>query len=109
MQSTVGSAELTRDRAQEILDEVVRRAGKAGQRRAEAAAGVGDRLRDAIPDIRVVTRDELRKLTRELERLGKRLDRIEKQLTRSAPRAPSRTRPQAKSRTGSRTARSSKR
>jgi polyhydroxyalkanoate synthesis regulator phasin len=79
------------------VDEVVRRAeqsaaragrgvrdsvGKASQRQAEAAAGVGDRLRDAIPDIRVVTRDDLRKLSLELERLGKRVDRLEKQLAK---------------------------
>jgi polyhydroxyalkanoate synthesis regulator phasin len=111
--STVGSAGLTRDRAQEIVDEVVRRAeqsaararrgvrdsvGKAGQRQAEAAAGVGDRLRDAIPDIRMATRDDLRKLTLELERLGKRVDRLEKQLAkprssnqRAKPRSTSRT------------------
>src|SRR3954449_11231358 len=77
VQSTVGSAGLTRERAQDIVDEVVRRAehsaapagrgvresvGRAGQRQAEAAAGVSDMLRDAIPDIRVVTRDDLRKL-----------------------------------------------
>ena len=56
--------------------------GKASQRQAEAAAGVGDRLRDAIPDIRVATRDDLRKLTREVERLSKRIDRLEKQLAK---------------------------
>ena len=43
---------------------------------------MGDRLRDAIPDIRVVTRDDLRKLSREIDRLGKRLDRLEKQLAK---------------------------
>jgi len=95
------------------VDEVVRRAeqsaaragrgvresvGKASQRQAEAAAGVGDRLREAIPDIRVATRDDLRKLTREVERLSKRVDRLEKQLAkprsdnrRAKPRSTSRT------------------
>jgi polyhydroxyalkanoate synthesis regulator phasin len=97
VQSTVGSAGLTRDRAQELVDEVVRRA--------EATAGVGDRLRDAIPDIRVVTRDDLGKLTRELERLGKRLDRIEEQLAKQST-ASRPARPKAKPRTTSRTPRS---
>jgi polyhydroxyalkanoate synthesis regulator phasin len=123
VQSTVGSAGLTRDRAQEIVDEVVRRAeqsaaragrgvresvGRAGQRQAEAAAGVGDRLRDAFPDIRVVTRDELRKLGLEIERLGKRVERLEKQLGKPAPgkrRATKAARPRAKSSSTSRTAR----
>ena len=97
--STVGSAGLTRERAQEIVDEVVRRAeqgaaragrgvresvGRAGQRQAEAAAGVGDILREAIPDLRVVTRDELRKLRRELDRLGKRVEKLEVELGKPA-------------------------
>ncbi len=118
VQSTVGSAGLTRDRAQEIVDEVVRRAeqsaaragrvresvGRAGHRQAEAAAGVGDRLRDAIPDIRVVTRDDLNKLRRELERLGKRIDRLEGQLAKERPaRKPAR--PRTKSVSASRTSR----
>jgi polyhydroxyalkanoate synthesis regulator phasin len=96
--STVGSAGLTRERAQEIVDEVVRRAEqsaaragrgvresveRAGQRRAEATAGVGDRLREAIPDIRVVTREDLTKLRREVTRLGNRVEKLEKELAKS--------------------------
>lgn len=115
VQTTVGSAGLTRERAQEIVDEVVRRAEqraaragrgvkesveRAGHRQAEAAAGVGDRLRDAIPDIRVVTRDDLRKLRLELDRLGKRVERLERQLAKPRPTA----RP-AKSGSSARTAR----
>ena len=100
VQSTFGSAGMTRDRAQEIVDEVVRRAeqsaaragrgvresvGKAGQRQAEAAAGVGDRLRDAIPDLRVVTRDDLNKLRLEIGRLRKRIESLEQQSSGARP------------------------
>src|SRR5256885_12853307 len=85
VQSTVGSAGLTRDRAQEIVDEVVRRAeqsaaragrgvresvGRAGHRQAEAAAGVGDILPEAIPDPRVATGAALRKPPPENDRLA---------------------------------------
>ncbi len=113
VQSTFGSAGMTRDRAQDIVDEVVRRTeqsaaragrgvresvGKAGHRQAEAAAGVGDRLREAIPDIRVVTRDELSKLRTEIERLRKRVDSLERQLGGSRPaRRTPRTKSRAKS------------
>jgi hypothetical protein len=58
---------------------------RAGHRQAEAAAGVGDRLRDAIPDIRVVTRDDLRKLRREIERLAKRVEELERRVAKPAP------------------------
>jgi polyhydroxyalkanoate synthesis regulator phasin len=117
VQSTVGSAGLTRERAQEIVDEVVRRAeqsaaragrgvrdsvGRAGQRQAEAAAGVGDILREAIPDLRVVTRDELRKLRSELDRLGKRVAKLEAQLAKPSP---ARRGTKSKSTTASRTTR----
>jgi len=96
VQATFGSAGMTRDRAQEIVDDVVRRAeqsaagvresvGKASHRQAEAAAGVGDRLREAIPDLRVVTRDDLTKLRREVDRLRKRVDALEKQPAAKRP------------------------
>ena len=78
------------------------------QRQAEAAAAAGDRLRDAIPDIRVVTRDDLRKLSRELDRLGKRIERIEKQLAKPAPKATRPARPKAKPSSTSRTRRAKK-
>jgi polyhydroxyalkanoate synthesis regulator phasin len=118
VQSTFGSAGMTRDRAQDIVDEVVRRTeqsaaragrgvresvGKAGHRQAEAAAGVGDRLREAIPDIRVVTRDELGKLRTEIERLRKRVDSLEQQLGGSRP---ARRTPRTKSRSKSTRAKS---
>ena len=113
VQSTFGSAGMTRDRAQDIVDEVVRRAeqsatragrgvresvGKASHRQAEAAAGVGDRLREAIPDIRVVTREELGKLRTDIDRLRKRVDSVEKQLGGAGPaRRASRTTSRSKS------------
>jgi polyhydroxyalkanoate synthesis regulator phasin len=103
VQSTVGSASMTRERAQDLVDDVVRRAEhgaaragrgvrEAGQRQAEAAAGVGDRLRDAIPDLRVATREDLRRLSSKIERLAARIDRLEGKTRR--PRA---SKPAAKS------------
>ena len=88
-QSTLGSAETTRERAQDMVDEVLRlaeqgasRAGRgvrgARQRPAEAAAGMGDRLRDAIGELRFATRDEVRTLRGELRRLERRVEALER-------------------------------
>jgi polyhydroxyalkanoate synthesis regulator phasin len=95
VQSTVGSATMTRERAQDLVDDVVRRAEQgaaragrgvreAGHRQAEAAAGVGDRLRDAIPDLRVATREDVRKVAADLERLAGRVDRLERELRQAS-------------------------
>jgi polyhydroxyalkanoate synthesis regulator phasin len=91
VQSTVGSASMTRERAQDLVDDVVRRAEQgaaragrgvreAGHRQAEAAAGVGDRLRDAILDRRVATREDIRRLSAEIERLAARVDRLDREI-----------------------------
>jgi polyhydroxyalkanoate synthesis regulator phasin len=82
---------MTRERAQDLVDDVVRRAEQgaaragrgvreAGQRQAEAAAGVGDRLRDAILDRRVATREDIRRLGGEIERLAARVDRLDREI-----------------------------
>jgi polyhydroxyalkanoate synthesis regulator phasin len=82
---------MTRERAQDLVDDVVRRAEQgaaragrgvreAGHRRAEAAAGVGDRLRDAIPDLRVATREDIRRLGSKIERLAARVDRLDREV-----------------------------
>jgi polyhydroxyalkanoate synthesis regulator phasin len=87
-QSTRGSAGSTRDRAQDVVDEVLRlaeegasRAGRgmrgARQRPAEAAAGMGDRLREAIAELRFATRDEVRALRSEVRRLERRVTELE--------------------------------
>jgi polyhydroxyalkanoate synthesis regulator phasin len=94
VQSTVGSAGMTRERAQDLVDDVVRRAEQgatragrgvreAGHRQAEAAAGVGDRLREAIPDLWVATREDIRRLGAELDRLAARVDRLDRELGRT--------------------------
>jgi polyhydroxyalkanoate synthesis regulator phasin len=90
-QSTLGSSPLTRERAQELADDVLRRAEesavragrgvrKAGVRQREAAAGVGDRLRDAIAEIRSIGGDEIGQLRAEVQRLKLRVDELEQKL-----------------------------
>src|SRR3954453_521500 len=73
VQSTIGSAGSTRGRAQDLVDDVVRRAEhgaaraargvrEGASRQAEAAAGVPDRVRGAIGDLRFATREDLNQL-----------------------------------------------
>ena len=86
--TTVGSAGLTRDRAQEVVDEVVNRAERtaaragrgvreAGQRPAGAAAGVSDRVREALHDLRQMTGDEMKELRGAIERLASQVESLE--------------------------------
>jgi polyhydroxyalkanoate synthesis regulator phasin len=88
-QSTLGSRPLTRERAQELADDVLRRAEsgavragrevrRAGERQREAAVGVGDRLRDAIAEIRSIGGDEIGQLRSDIEALERRVDELEK-------------------------------
>ena len=90
VQSTRGSAEGTRERAQELVDDVMRLAEQsaasagrgvrgAGQRPAGAAAGVGDRVRDALQELRAAT-----------ERLAERVAQLEAQLEAQLGVAPKR-------------------
>ena len=76
VQTTVGSAGLTRDRAQEVVDEVVTRA----ERTAEAAAGVSDRVREALHDLRQMTGDEMKDLRAAIERLANQVESLESRL-----------------------------
>jgi polyhydroxyalkanoate synthesis regulator phasin len=98
IQSTLGPAGLTRERAQELADDVLRRAehgaaragkavGEAGQRQREAAAGVGDRVRDAIADLRGPGSDDIEQLRSEVELLRLRVDQLERKLSASGARA----------------------
>lgn len=109
-QSTLGSAALTRERAQELADEVLRgaergavRAGRgvrqAGHRQREAAVGVSDRVREAIADLRGMTGDDLSELRFEVDRLRRRVDELERKVR--ASKSGTRT----KSRSGERSAR----
>jgi polyhydroxyalkanoate synthesis regulator phasin len=78
-QATRGSAQTTRSRAQDAVDEVVRGA--------EAGAGaVRERVKEAIEERRPATSDDIRELRKELRAIGRRLDRIEERL----PAAPKR-------------------
>ena len=120
MQSTVGSAGMTRERAQEVVDDVVRRAeqgaARAGRgvrearhRQAEAAAGVGDRLRDAIPDLRMATREDIKKLAAQVERLANRVAALDREVKQLRPaRKPARRTSAAKPRTTSRSTKKAK-
>jgi polyhydroxyalkanoate synthesis regulator phasin len=87
-QSTFGSGGLSRDRAQELVDEVLRhaeagavRAGRgvreAGQKPREAAAELGERVREALHDL---TTGETEDLKSEVDRLSRRVDRLEREL-----------------------------
>lgn len=79
VQATVGSAQSTRDRAQEAVDEVVRRT--------ESGAGVVRRsVRGAFEDARPATQDDVRQLRELLTEITRRLDAIERSLgTESGP------------------------
>jgi polyhydroxyalkanoate synthesis regulator phasin len=69
----------TRERAQELLDEVSRR----GQEAREASASATTRLVEAIQQMRLVSREDLREVKDAVERLAKRVEALE-----SARRAP---------------------
>jgi polyhydroxyalkanoate synthesis regulator phasin len=61
-QATVGQAQVTRERAQELVDDVTQAAG---------------RVREVLEDLRVATRDDLRDLRRELRALERRVAELE--------------------------------
>ncbi len=86
--STVGSGAQTRGRAQDLVDDVLRRAEKSAQRatrsvrevtdkQREAASGVGEKLVAAIQDMRLATGEDLRQLHATVERLDRRVARLE--------------------------------
>lgn len=73
VQATIGSAQLTRGRAQEAVDELVRTA--------EARAGaVRQAVVGALEERRPATSDDLKELRTELRRISRRLAAIERQL-----------------------------
>jgi polyhydroxyalkanoate synthesis regulator phasin len=119
-QSTLGSATLTRERAQELADEVLRgaekraaRAGRGvrdvGRNQREVAVGVGDRLREAITELRGARAEEVAVLRAELNELRSRIQQLEAALEpKKKGTAPSsRSRASGKSRNADRPGRKS--
>lgn len=73
VQATVGSAQFTRERAQEAVDEVVRGA--------ETRAGaVRQAVRGALEERRPATQEDIRDLVKELRGISRRLGAIEDRL-----------------------------
>lgn len=75
-QSTMGSAAVGRERAQELVDEVVRRSEEG----ARSAGELGGRIREAIQDLRLATGDDVKRLQKELEALKRRVAKVERDL-----------------------------
>jgi polyhydroxyalkanoate synthesis regulator phasin len=67
VQSTLGTAGASRERAQELADDVLRR------------ASVADRLRDAIQELRMIGNagEDIKELRAEVAALRKRVERLE--------------------------------
>ncbi|CAA9290015.1 MAG: hypothetical protein AVDCRST_MAG11-42 [uncultured Gemmatimonadaceae bacterium] len=74
MQATIGSAQLTRGRAQEAVDELVRTAGSS-------AEAVRERVIGVYEDRRPVTNEDLSEIRAELRKISRRLAAIEKRLS----------------------------
>lgn len=76
--ATVGQAGVTRERAQDLVEEV-----------AQAAS----RFRDVLEDLRVATKDDLRELTGRLDRIEKRLEALEKASSKAGKPAARKSQP----------------
>jgi polyhydroxyalkanoate synthesis regulator phasin len=83
VQATVGSAQMTRDRAQEAVDDVVRgaeeRAGEV-RRRVPSPEAVRGRVFGAIEERRPATQEDLKEIRAELRAIARRLSSIEERL-----------------------------
>ena len=73
-QSTLGSAAIGRERAQELVDEIAKR----GSDSARSAGELGHRIRESIKDLRLATGDDVKRLQAMIDRLDKRLAEIER-------------------------------
>ena len=92
IQATVGSApKISRERAQEAVDELVRGAGAS----AESLRG---RIADAFDERRPATHDDLKEIRAELRAIGRRLDAIEKRLPAPKKSATPRSAPSSRAR-----------
>lgn len=87
--ATLGSAGISRERAQTLVDDILRRSEEqASQARgrvretaeasAEAAAAAAARLRDAVADLRLVTGEDLRRLREGVDALAERVAALER-------------------------------
>jgi polyhydroxyalkanoate synthesis regulator phasin len=68
-QATLGQAQLTRERAQELVDEVV---------------GAASRVREVLEDLRVATGEDVRTLRARIEQLERRVDELERRPKRAS-------------------------
>jgi polyhydroxyalkanoate synthesis regulator phasin len=114
VESTLGSGSQTRERAQDLVDDVLRRAEQGAARatrgvrevtdkQREAASGMGERLIAAIHDLRLATGDDVRQLRTTIERLDRRVAKLERRIegrgaTRKSPKPKSKPRSKAKPR-----------
>ncbi|MBA3370929.1 MAG: hypothetical protein H0T96_05675 [Thermoleophilaceae bacterium] len=73
VQATIGSAQLTRGRAQDVVDELVRTAGSS-------AGAVRELVVEAYEDRRLVTNEDLGEIRVELSKISRRLGAIERRL-----------------------------
>jgi polyhydroxyalkanoate synthesis regulator phasin len=89
IQATVGSAQMTRGRAQEAVDEIVRGAGAS-------ADSLRKSVRGAIEERRPASEGDVKAIRSELRAIARRLDAIEQRLP-AKPASPARkTKPKAK-------------
>lgn len=72
--SAEGAAE-TRDRAEEMLDQVARR----GREARESSAGAASRVIEAVEGMRLASRDDVRALSDRVEELSRRVSELEAQ------------------------------
>ncbi len=75
-QSTLGSAAIGRERAQEIVDEIAKR----GSDSARSAGEIGHRIRESVKDLRLATGDDVKGLQAKIDRLEERLAEIERRV-----------------------------
>ena len=72
-QAAAGQAQFTRERAQDIVDEL---------------SGAAGRLRDVLEELRPAGTDDVRELREEVRALAERVARLEAKLTEEPKRAP---------------------
>lgn len=75
--ATAESASGTRDRAQVLFDDVIRRGQSAGQRVARGSESATARLAEAIGELRAADSEGLQRLVDRLEAVERRLEALE--------------------------------
>jgi polyhydroxyalkanoate synthesis regulator phasin len=83
--ATAGSATETRDRAQGLLDDVVRRGQSARERVAKRGEEATNRLADAIGELRAADGEDLETLSGRLDAVEARLRSVEGKLEAGIP------------------------